>query len=384
MSDEYPYGRGSCRSTTRPSPPPPAFRQAGFEPEALPHFDHEFLDLALEGVRHDFDAQTILDDRSIRGYSVPARDWFESRVARPEALRREAAGLVSVPTSLQTPLSRPLGGRDAVGSAEAAAVASVELRGALDGFPLDSASRRLSRLRMIVGHAARAHAVSQKGHRSDVPWMVTLTYRPGVQWRSDHLSEALQKCRHWTRKKGFAFRYVWIGETQDGERRADGVGRGVIHYHVVLWLPVGVRAPHFDSRGWWPHGMTRKDPPPSTRVANPVGYLLHYLKKDKDLSRMPKGARAYGVGGLDLSLRRCARWLRLPRFVQGNSSINDNWRRADGGGWIAPNGDGFCSEFRTVFISGIRCAVRICTHSVAIDASGAFSWLSDRPRGLSQ
>lgn len=254
---------------------------------------------------------------------------------------------------------------------------------------LDAPARRLSMLRMAVGFAARAHAVSEKGHRSDVPWMVTLTYRPGVEWQGDHLSKAMQKCRNWCTKKGFAFRYVWIAEIQDGKRRQDGQGRDVIHYHAVIWLPVGVRAPHFDKRGWWPHGMSRKDAPP-VGVKNPVGYLLHYLKKDKDLSAMPRGARAYGCGGLDHSLRRARRWLRLPAFVQGNSSINDPWSRAVGGGWSAPDGSVWASEFETTIVGGVRCLVRLVTHPRKFstgkggECGGPFSWLTDKTESLSQ
>jgi hypothetical protein len=202
--------------------------------------------------------------------------------------------------------------------------------------------------------------------------MVTLTYRPGVNWSPKHVSAALLKARDWCRTKRIPFRYVWIAEMQDGKRRADGVGRDVIHYHVALWLPHGVRCPHFDARGWWPYGMTQ-----SQQARGAVGYLMHYLKKDKDLSTMPKGARSYGVGGLDLAMRRARRWLGLPAFVQGNSSIWDDWRRAAGGGWIAPSGALYPSEFQRCKVGGIDALRRIHRHPVAIDAAGPFSWMTD-------
>lgn len=345
-----------------------------FQPEALPHWDASFIDLAQ--VRSDYSTATISDDRAQRGARTPAR--ARQNVAERSALRAVGAGLVLVPTSLQDPLSR-------VGLPSEVAVSNVvagraKLLRELEAFTLDAPARRLSQLRMAVGFAARAHAVSERGMRSDVPWMITLTYRPGVPWRADHLAVAMQKCRNWCVRKGFAFRYVWIAEIQDGKRRADGIGRDVIHYHAVIWLPVGVRAPHFDRRGWWPHGMTRKDAPP-VGVTNAVGYLLHYLKKDKDLSAMPKGARAYGVGGLDHSLRRARRWLRLPAFVQGNSSIDDKWTRAVGGGWISPHGVRYPSEFESIVVGGIRSLVRVVTHSRVIEASGPFSWAA---RGVVQ
>jgi hypothetical protein len=277
-----------------------------------------------------------------------------SVAAQPQSA--EGAGLVSVPTSWKTDLVEAVEDLDLLLCTDAA-----------------KAKRRLAKLRCAVGFAARGHAVSEKGRRSDQAWMVTLTYRPGADWQAKHVSAALLSMRDWCRRQGFAFRYVWIAEIQDGKRRADGVGRDVIHYHAVVWLPVGVRCPHFDRRGWWPHGMSQ-----SLKANNSIGYLLHYLKKDKELAAMPKGARAYGVGGLDHSLRRARRWLGLPAFVQGNSDIHDRWVRAPGGGWISPQGELFRSEFERVKLGGVDALRRVCRHPVSIEAGGPFSWLSGR------
>lgn len=335
-------------------------------PDALPHWDAFFLERAE--VRPSWSLDQSNRDRNDRGGYTPRGKLHAS--AAGAALRSEAAGLVSVPTSLDAPA---FGLSAAQSGAEVKARRKVAVEN-LGAFTLDAPARRLSQLRMSVGFAARAHAVSAKGHRSDVPWMVTLTYKPGVEWQADHLSKAMQKCRNWCDKKGIAFRYVWIAEIQDGKRRHDGKGRDVIHYHAVIWLPVGVGCPHFDKRRWWPHGMTQSKPP--EHVKNAVGYLLHYLKKDKNLEAMPKGARAYGVGGLDHSLRRARRWLGLPRFVQGNSDIGDNWRRAPGGGWLSPAGTRFHSEFASIVVGGVRSLVRVCTYPVSIEAAGPFSWLA--------
>lgn len=292
---------------------------------------------------------------------VRARQRRAGNEASARVERGEAAGLVPVPTTWKVPTQ----------------VAISEAAEQLDCLLLTDgakAKRRLAKLRCAVGFAARGHAVSEKGHRSDKAWMVTLTYRPGVQWAPTHLSAAMLKARDWCRKHGFAFRYVWVAEIQDGKRRADGVGRDVIHYHAVVWLPVGVRCPHFDRRGWWPHGMSRTDPPVQSK--NPVGYLLHYLKKDKELAAMPKGARAYGVGGLDHALRRARRWLGLPAFVQANSDIHDQWKRAPGGGWSDPHGVLYPSEFQRVKVGGIDALQRVHTHDRSIDAAGPFTWYS--------
>lgn len=351
-----------------------------FMPDALPHWDAQFLERAE--VRHEYSLGEHLADKALRAGVTPARA-LQSRSARAAG-----AGLVPVPTTV------PQGLPAALAASEAAA-AALGVRLDLGAFTLDPAARRLAHLRMHVGMSARAHAVCAKGHRSDVAWMVTLTYAPGKLWRPEHLSDALRQARKWCQKRGIAFRYVWIAEVQD-ERYAALIAAGerperamhqCIHYHAVIWLPVGRKCPRFDSRGWWSHGMTRTDAPPA-EVKHAAAYLMHYLKKDKDLSGLPKGARAYGVGGLDHSLRRARRWLGLPRFVQGNSSILDDWRRADGGGWIAPNGVRFCSEFASVIVAGVRCLVRVATHGrtfavgVGEVCGGPFSWLSDRARSL--
>ncbi|WP_133155088.1 rolling circle replication-associated protein [Kinneretia aquatilis] len=303
-------------------------------------------------------AQVIAQSRSEQ-----MRHWAQARQGLDGA---KAPGLVSVPTSPERASEEAVSAR--------VAAERDELADTLECFAIDKAKRRLALLRRSVGFAARCHAITEKGHRSDVPWMVTLTYAPGQLWSSRHVSDALRAMYHWCKRKGIPFRYVWIAEIQDGKRRADGKGRDCIHYHIVVWLPVGVRCPHFDRRGWWPYGMSRSDAP--QKVGNAVGYLLHYLKKDKNLAAMPKGARAYGVGGLDHASRRARRWLGLPAFVQANSDISDQWRRAEGGGWISPSGRHYASEFRRVVLAGVEALQRVCTHTRAIAASGPFCWLS--------
>ena len=284
-----------------------------------------------------------------------------SAVVQPS---RAAAGLVSVPTT------RPGVKSSEIVQAITAGERSDLMKG-LGAFVLDASARRHSGLRMAVGFAARAHAVSDKGHRSDVAWMVTLTYAgDNSAWKAEHLTTAINTFRKWCKRQGAACRYVWVAELQK---------RGVIHYHIACWLPRGVSMPKWDLSGWWPYGMTN-----NLKARHATAYLMSYLKKGDLEARgaLPKGARNYGVGGLDHSLRRARRWLRLPRFVQGNSSILDDWKRAEGGGWSAPDGRHFVSEFAAVFVGGVRCLLRVARHAVAIEPSGPFSWLSDRSRAF--
>jgi len=247
---------------------------------------------------------------------------------------------------------------------------AADMRKRLGAFQIDPKASMLPRLRRAVGFAARGHAVSEKGKRTDDCWMVTLTYRGVDDWRSHHMSDAMQRARVWCKREGFAFRYVWVAELQE---------RGAIHYHVALWLPRGKRPPKFDARGWWPHGMTQR-----IKARGAVGYLMSYLKKGSHDGKFPKGSRRYGVGGLDHSLRRARRWLGLPAFVQGNSSIYDAWKRVKGGGWASPVGELFCSEFERVWVGDSWALVRVARHDTAIDASGPFSWVTDRAIALAK
>ena len=268
-------------------------------------------------------------------------------------------GLVSVPTSDKARSAIPFRVK-----ADAAAVAR-----AVGSFTLDTEATRLSRLRRSVGFSARGHGVSKKARSSDQALMVTLTYAgTNADWQPRHISGFVKNVREWFRARALPFRYVWVAELQK---------RGVIHYHACIWVPAGLRLPKPDECGWWPHGMTRIE---VARAAIP--YLLKYLSKDtsKTFGRFPRGARIYGVGGLDHATRRARRWLGLPSFVQANSSIFDGWHRAEGGGWIAPTGEVFESEFRRVHVGGQPSMLRICEHPRALDASGPFCWLEDRAR----
>lgn len=324
---------------------------AAFSPEALPHWDESFVSMAIP--RPEFAREAFDGDRAMHGARTPARARQSAATA---AAASAASGLVSVPTSGprgSTPLE--LG----------------ELREALGAFSTDVQARRLALLRMNVGFAARAHAVSERGHRSDVPWMVTLTYANPDAWEARHVSDALAAVRKWAKRAGFALRYVWVAEIQEGRLRKHG--DAVLHYHLCIWLPRGQRMPKWDVRGWWPHGMSQR-----IVARHAVAYLMKYLSKGSVYALLPRGARTYGVGGLDHSLRRARRWLRLPAFVQGNSSIMDPWRRAVGGGWVDGDGQIWPSEFTATIVGGQRVLSRVFTHARAIEASGPFSWLSDR------
>ena len=270
----------------------------------------------------------------------------ESFVGRPAG----SPGLVSVPTS-QKASSAP----------EAAA-----LRDKLGGFVPPAHAGRLARMRRSVGFAARAHVCSRFGFRTDSVVMVTLTYRDGNDWQPKHVSALLDHIRHWCKAERIRCRYVWVAELQ---------ARGAIHYHLALWMPHGKKLPMPDSAGWWPHGYTRTE-----RARAAVPYLLKYLSKGSGSLRLPDGARMHGVGGLDHSMRRAARWLRMPGFVQSRADIFDDWRPAVGGGWVGPDAVVWPSEFKRTWLGDAYGLLRVHQHGRPFHADGPFTWLHRRPQ----
>jgi hypothetical protein len=279
------------------------------------------------------------------GYDGAIPDWSAERSRTP--------GLVSVPTSGQRSL-RP--------SFDMLA-ASASQRSALRAFPLDQSARRVAQLRMQVGVAARLQCAKLDDSSFEC-LMVTLTYKGGNDaWEARHVADFMKHVRRWCQRRGLGCHYVWVAELQK---------RGVIHYHVALWVPVGTRLPKPDECGWWPHGMTRIE---VARAAVP--YLLKYLSKDtsKTAGKFPRGARIYGVGGLEHVERRTRRWLNLPGFVQARSDIHDKWVRVEGGGWKAPEGEHFPSEFTCAKVGGVRCLMRVHTHEREWSPDGPFTWL---------
>lgn len=253
------------------------------------------------------------------------------------------AGLVSVPTSATR------------------ADEAVALRRSVSGFAPDPRRSRVARLRRAVGFAARGHLAERRGHRPDQVLMITATYADGVDWEPRHVSAWLGAMREWLRRRDLPCRYVWVAELTK---------RGRLHYHLALWLPASVYLPSADASGWWAHGMTRTE-----RARAAVPYLLKYLSKGLDLGDLPKGARMYGVGGLEHSIRRARRWLRMPAFVRQRADIYDDWTSAKGGGWCSPDGFVVPSEFQRAWLGDRWGLVRVAEYPQRFKADGPFCWI---------
>lgn len=207
----------------------------------------------------------------------------------------------------------------------------------LKGKRIDPVATRLKKMRCRVLTGARLHVGQVQGWRAA---MLTLTYRPDVTWSGRHISECLRHIRGWLRRRSIRFRYVWVMETTK-------VGKP--HYHVVVWLPPGVKLPLLDASGWWPHGMTRME---WARCA--VGYVSKYVSKGDEGSKLPSGARMYGLGGLEGEALLESRWWALPVWLRELVGVCDKVRRIVGAGWLnVDTGECFESPWRVVFIEGV-------------------------------
>lgn len=281
-----------------------------------------------------------------------------SQRAQAEQEARSASGLVSVSTTCRS-------GSAVVDFSE-------------NTISIDRHVSRCTRLRKSLGVAAKA--LHNAGPANQRIWMQTLTYRgDNRDWRPEHISRFLDGLRKWhyARTGSKSVRYAWVAELQQ---------RGVIHYHVVVWLAGGLTPPkadqgwkHTDRRGnviheppMWPHGMSNR-----LKAHAPVAYVMKYASKieSKNVGHFPHGARIHGCGGLTEIGRQCRRWVLWPAYVQGNASASCPFKPARGGGYRNDEtGELLLPEFAPTG-GGFRHFIRIRNTPRRIDAVGPFSWL---------
>lgn len=237
--------------------------------------------------------------------------------------RDRAAHLLNVPSGASERQAKRAGSAEGAGLVPS----KTSRNGLVISFaPSVVAERRIKRLKKSVWASGHLHGIAEDGFRASKPWFVTLTYAHDDQWLADHMSIAIEGFRNWCRSKGVLCRYTWVAELTPT--------RGRVHYHLLAWLPVGVRMPHWDKTtrkhggvrpAFWPHGMSQ------TEIAKSgVGYLMKYLSKLGELTRFPKGLRLYGIGGLNATGRSVRQWLNLPEWVKTMYGVGDVMRRKVG------------------------------------------------------
>ena len=252
-----------------------------------------------------------------------------------------AAGLVLSSTS-DTPSCLP----------SVSGIASAVSQNLTSGFVVDAWRSRSERLKKSVLNAANLHE-QEVGKKSALirseQWrclMLTLTYRENVEWEKSQITQLLKAIRQYLKRKAIVFRYVWVLEN---------IKRGRPHYHILVWLPLGISLPKPDKRGWWAHGMSRVE----WIKKNGAAYIAKYCAKNSHDSysggqgHFPKGARLHGCGGLSVDSRLIRTWWNFPKYVRQvfNMPTHDI-KPAKGGGWFSRlTGETLASAYRILSVS---------------------------------
>lgn len=185
---------------------------------------------------------------------------------------------------------------------------------------IDPKLARVAKMRssILTGQRLLTEQATKGGHRGK--WaMLTLTYAPGNETQARDISDLLAHIRKYLQRRSIPTRFVWVAEMQK---------RGVIHYHILMWLPKGITLPKPDKQGWWPHGSTRIE-----WARKAAGYLAKYASKG-DHSQYPKGVRIHGCGGLHGVCLNEWRWWKRPKYVRDfEPDFDVLWKRGLGG-WI--------------------------------------------------
>lgn len=211
-------------------------------------------------------------------------------------------------------------------------------------YRLNPKDLRLKRLKRSVLTATRLLVEELEAEKARYQsYFVTLTYSPGKMWHQLHISKALKCVRSWCDRQGIKFRYVWVAEIQTKRQLKEG--GHCVHYHLLIFLPMGYQLPKFDKRGWWPHGMTQ-----TAKAHKPIGYMVKYASKGGDAGYFPKGCRLSGSGGLTHDSRWQKAWWMVPAYVRAWwPNYIDRPQRAKGGGWLSKiTGDWNPSKFKII------------------------------------
>jgi hypothetical protein len=169
-----------------------------------------------------------------------------------------------------------------------------------------------SAAKTLDGKARELWGEDRNGNPNFRTALVTLTYRPDVEWSPLHVSALLKVYREWFRRRGQPFLFVWTVELQQ---------RGIPHYHIVCWFPRGrgLTPPLPDKQGWWPHGMTN-----AVFARSPIGYIAKYASKSETKSghHLPKNCRLWGYGGLKMVERAPIAYAVAPKWVKAMTGID--------------------------------------------------------------
>lgn len=146
---------------------------------------------------------------------------------------------------------------------------------------------------------------------------LTLTYRPTQMPKGKDISSFLDKLRAKLKRGGKPLLYTWVLECKHA-----------YHYHLMVWLPRGIRLERTLLERWWPHGYFEAE---ACRSPHRWG---KYMAKSETKESLPAGQRLFGYGGLDQAGEDAVRRACLPRWLQQVLPVFSRPQRCRGGGWV--------------------------------------------------
>lgn len=149
---------------------------------------------------------------------------------------------------------------------------------------------------------------------------LTLTYRDSATFSPKHISSFLDHLRRIFKRAGRILPYAWLLECASQ-----------LHYHLILWLPCSYSLDTAKLTKWWPWGSTWVE------TCRSVGAWAKYMAKFDGITKLPKGARLYGYGGLDEAGHTAVSRAALPRWLLALLPAHTCARRRPGGGWVTTN-----------------------------------------------
>ncbi|CAM5199368.1 hypothetical protein CDEF62S_03618 [Castellaniella defragrans] len=160
---------------------------------------------------------------------------------------------------------------------------------------------------------------------------VTLTYRPDEAHAPRDLSAFRAALFAQVRRSHPSLKiplpYLWVLDRGGvGEVKDDLVTTGVLHYHLLLWVPRGFPLRERLAR-WWPHGSTWHE-----RCKCPQDWTSYMTKATR--ATFPKGSRLYGCGGLDDTGKLAVARAGWPRWLLRHIPRGERAKRIAGVGWV--------------------------------------------------
>ncbi|MCU4119732.1 hypothetical protein [Variovorax sp. N23] len=176
--------------------------------------------------------------------------------------------------------------------------------------------KRILHLKRKLARITKEHWRMAKSHGLYAV-ALTLTYGVGSLPSGKDVSTFLDKLRARLRRLGKPLLYAWVLEC----KRA-------YHYHLMLWLPRGMRLDSELLARWWARGHTQAE-----MCQSPFRWS-RYMAKSETKMHLPPGQRLFGCGGLDQAGEDAVRRACLPRWLQQALPVLSRPRRCPGGGWV--------------------------------------------------